>query len=382
MQRKHRFRSFWRLLIPLLLIAIYLGGGCSDLRTTLGGWVDKTFGKATARQAYRWTDPYPPGVLQEWDSAHTLALNDTLSVSLPHRERVTGDSTLLQSAQSLNFHLPVGRVVRISAESDSPGLFGELYSISGGDRTRIASWDTMLTPIVYEARQEAGESLQLVVQTVPYATFSYGVRIISQPALLFPVAGKDAGAIRSFWGASRDGGRRRHEGNDIFADRGTPLLAVTDGRISRVRDGGLGGKTVWLNDGKRGLTYYYAHLDSQLVKAGEYVERGDTVGTVGNTGNARTTPPHLHFGIYRRGARDPLPYLLGADPLPVAATETIGAYPSVPERGNHYLRTSPERVDNVIRKLRAGEALSSIGVTGRYHRVRTAAGELGYVNFD
>ena len=86
-----------------------------------------------------------------------------------------------------------------------------------------------------------------------------------------------------------------------------------------------GEKTVWLRDGERGLSYYYAHLDSQLVRAGEYVERGDTVGLVGNTGNARTTPPHLHFGIYANGARDPYPYLQGEDAPPTPPAVAPGS---------------------------------------------------------
>lgn len=58
-----------------------------------------------------------------------------------------------------------------------------------------------------------------------------------------------------------------------------------------------GGKVVWMRDEARGMSLYYAHLDSQHVAAGAYVRPGDTLGFVGKTGNARTTPPHLHFGI-------------------------------------------------------------------------------------
>lgn len=71
----------------------------------------------------------------------------------------------------------------------------------------------------------------------------------------------------------------------------------------------LGGNVVWLRDPARGLTHYYAHLDTVLVASGQRVRRGDTLGTVGNTGNARATPPHLHFGLYDGGALDPEPFL-------------------------------------------------------------------------
>jgi hypothetical protein len=80
---------------------------------------------------------------------------------------------------------------------------------------------------------------------------------------------------------------------------------------------------VWQLDRDRGQSLYYAHLDSQVVVPRQVVEAGDTVGFVGNTGNARTTPPHLHFGIYRRGlgALDPWPFVHRPEttPAPIVA---------------------------------------------------------------
>jgi hypothetical protein len=125
---------------------------------------------------------------------------------------------------------------------------------------------------------------------------------------IFPVAGKKSN-IGSFWGDVREGGKRKHEGIDIFAKRGTPVVAVCDGFISSVGNGGIGGKTIWLQTAGF-KTIYYAHLDEQKVKGGEFVRKGEVIGTVGNTGNARTTAPHLHFGIYTwTGAVNPLPYV-------------------------------------------------------------------------
>ena len=378
MPRSHTRRSYWRLLLPLLVIGIYLGGGCSNLRQGLERWVDKTFGGATAREQYRWAKPYDENVLTRWDTAYRRALRDTLRIALPHQEVLAPDSAVANTAHAWRLYLPPGRRLRIAA--DGRPLFGELYRADGGLET---SWDTLMPALTYETDERLGEELLFVLQTAPYYDSSYAVRFTTEAALLFPVAGKDEDAIRSFWGASREGGRRRHEGNDIFADRGTPLLAVTDGRVTRVRNGGLGGKTVWLRDGERGLSYYYAHLDSQLVRSGQYVRRGDTIGLVGNTGNARTTPPHLHFGIYANGARDPYPYLQRNDAQPAPPAAAAGQRAEVPTRGRHYLRTTPEReAGNVIRQLEGGEPLIDLGVAGRYHRVRTAAGELGYVNFD
>lgn len=95
------------------------------------------------------------------------------------------------------------------------------------------------------------------------------------------------------WGFPRSGGRR-HQGVDIFAAHGTPLYAVADGTIQRLTSNRLGGLSIHLLD-DAGDRYYYAHLSSFAVKAGQRVHAGDVIGAVGNTGNARTTPPHLHW---------------------------------------------------------------------------------------
>jgi murein DD-endopeptidase MepM/ murein hydrolase activator NlpD len=128
-------------------------------------------------------------------------------------------------------------------------------------------------------------------------------------SLAFPVSGSRAN-IGSFWGDERDGGKRRHEGIDIFAKKGTPVVAVCDGIITSVGTNRLGGKVIWMQACTHPWSAYYAHLDDQKVKAGQLVKKGQVLGTVGNTGNAITTPPHLHFGIYRWiGVADPLPYV-------------------------------------------------------------------------
>jgi murein DD-endopeptidase MepM/ murein hydrolase activator NlpD len=109
------------------------------------------------------------------------------------------------------------------------------------------------------------------------------------------------------WGAPRDGGRRRHQGIDLLAPAGTPLVAVANGRISRLsnRDRGRGGISLWLRD-RRGTAYYYAHNQHNLVHLGQQVQAGQLLGRVGATGNARGGPAHLHFQIHPGGGR-PVP---------------------------------------------------------------------------
>lgn len=94
------------------------------------------------------------------------------------------------------------------------------------------------------------------------------------------------------WGAPRPGGRR-HAGVDMFAAHGTPLYAVTDG-TAQVGTNALGGLTVHLRAAD-GDVYYYAHLAATAVADGQQVSAGQVVGANGNSGNARSTPPHLHW---------------------------------------------------------------------------------------
>jgi murein DD-endopeptidase MepM/ murein hydrolase activator NlpD len=106
------------------------------------------------------------------------------------------------------------------------------------------------------------------------------------------------------WGAPRDGGRRRHQGIDLLAPAGTPLVAVASGHISRLSntDRGRGGISLWLRD-RRGTAFYYAHNQHNLVHLGQQVHAGQLLARVGATGNARGGPPHLHFQIHPNGGR-------------------------------------------------------------------------------
>lgn len=126
--------------------------------------------------------------------------------------------------------------------------------------------------------------------------------------LVFPVAGKSS-KVGGYWGEYRNG-NRKHKGIDIFARKGTPVVAVSDGVVTSVGNGGKGGKCVWIKSASHPWTAYYAHLDKHKVYEGQLVKKGQVIGTVGNTGNAQYTPSHLHFGIYTdKGAVNPLPYV-------------------------------------------------------------------------
>ena len=116
--------------------------------------------------------------------------------------------------------------------------------------------------------------------------------------------------VADTWAAPRGTGRR-HEGQDIFAPKGTPILSATNGYIYKIGENNLGGQTVSVIS-SGGRVYYYAHLDSYArgIEVGDRVTTRTVLGYVGTTGNAQGTPPHLHFGIYTwTGAINPLPLL-------------------------------------------------------------------------
>ena len=152
----------------------------------------------------------------------------------------------------------------------------------------------------------------------------YTMRLAAMPkpqALPVPVEGVRQRALRDTWGGARSEGRK-HEGIDIFARRGTPVLSSTEGIVTNVGTNRLGGLVVWVL-GPGGQRHYYAHLDSYSdVEAGMRIEAGRVLGHVGNTGNAKGTPPHLHYGVYdTEGAINPYP-LLKADPALIATPST------------------------------------------------------------
>ncbi|KAA8732181.1 M23 family metallopeptidase [Acinetobacter qingfengensis] len=128
-----------------------------------------------------------------------------------------------------------------------------------------------------------------------------------------PVQGVNRSQLTDTWGAARSHGRR-HEGIDIMAEKGTKVYSTTNGVVASLKDNNLGGKVIWII-GPAGSWHYYAHLSKHKrgLEEGNIVRKGDLIGYVGNTGNARHTHPHLHYGLYLsgkgRGAVNPYPYL-------------------------------------------------------------------------
>lgn len=209
----------------------------------------------------------------------------------------------------------------------------------------------------------------------------YTISIRTGPSLEFPVEERDSESVGSFFGAPRDRGRRKHHGVDIFAPKGQPAVACADGFVTRAGTDDLGGNVIWLRDSARRLTYYYAHLDEHIATTGQRVRAGDVVGLVGKTGNARTTPPHLHFGIYGGGPIDPFPFLARPeDPAPVtAALSPIGAPARIRgKRAN--IRAGATTDSAILDALDRHAAVRVLGARERWYRIALYDGREGYVH--
>jgi murein DD-endopeptidase MepM/ murein hydrolase activator NlpD len=129
---------------------------------------------------------------------------------------------------------------------------------------------------------------------------------------IYPIQGRhaDRGPIGAF-GVPRNGGRR-HNGFDVNSPCGTPVVAARGGRVVRADyDPVLYGNLVIVRGEHTRRDYWYAHLKhTTRLRVGDHVATGQRIGSIGDTGNARTIGCHLHFEIHSRGRPiDPAPEL-------------------------------------------------------------------------
>lgn len=290
----------------ILLFTALLNVSCSSTLHSI-------FGKKTPHEQYEeklddtGLDNTVAG--RQWLAASQKALEVPQTISLPYSQQGYFHSDKPR-ALGLQFKARFGERLLFtitSKKGSSFPLYADLFKQNGNSPSLLLSADTASHQLSFDVEESGTYILRL--QPELNHTIEYSLSVTVGPSLGFPVSGTKS-KVGSVWGDNRDGGKRRHEGIDIFAPKLTPVVAASDGVVTGLKNGGIGGKTVWMKLSDKSIFLYYAHLHKQLVHEGQTVKKGDVVGLVGNTGNARYTPSHLHFGVYTTsGAVDPLPFV-------------------------------------------------------------------------
>ena len=372
--------------VPAVLLLV-LGAACND--------VAPIFNRPRALTAHeRYAEALADAGLEktalgrDWLAAAQSSIRTPLTVSLPFRE---AGYFAASEARAVGYAIPLRNGQKLSAVAETSGsavtLFLDLFRQTGDTANPlelVASVDTSLTTagarLEHEVRRDGVYVLRMQPELLRSGAFT--LTLSAGPSLAFPVSGCDSRAVKSLFGAERDAGARQHHGVDIFAPRGTPVLAAARGVVRSIAPNNLGGNVVWLSDLDRGQTLYYAHLDRHNVTAGQRVEIGDTLGFVGNTGNARTTPPHLHFGVYRRGEgpMDPYPFIYHSSARPpevTADTSELGRLAR--SRGKAAVLESPDTRAVILTTVAAATPLQVDAAAGTWFRVRLPDGTAGYI---
>lgn len=355
---------------PIILFA-FLGMllfGCSEIQKATD-----LITNPSAREIYQRNFKDRPGLFAQWKKQMQFGLEDSIFIALPYTETgkffphtfpIYSYTVELKNGQQL--------YVKMSMDSTDTEVFIDLYK-KQNDSTRIFKKVKSSESGEHSFQKEIEESgtYKILVQPEILANTPFQLEIYRKPVYFFPVADGGNPDIHSYWGASREGGARSHEGIDIFAPRGTPVLATTKGRVGSTGNRGLGGKQVWIRDRERNQSLYYAHLDSIDISEGSAVFPGDTIGFVGNTGNARTTAPHLHFGIYKGfgGAINPLYFVLKTK-APEEFTKNVDFAPLWLVNSGSNLRSGPSTNYEILNQTSSQDTLRFLGKTKEWVHAR------------
>ncbi len=320
----------------------------------------------------------------DWKKASEMALTKPMYIETPFAEDFFSDPS---EATAVGYRFSAKRGHKIDIDLDikvvgSVQIFLDVFRVDNdslGEYKHIASSGEHDHYLEFEPRRDSEYILRFQTELLRGGNFS--IRINAVPALVFPVVGKGNGDIGSLFGAPRDGGRRKHHGVDIFAKRHTPIIAPAEGRIRFAGNRGLGGTVIWMRDTERDQTLYFAHLQDVMVERGDSVYPGDTIGTVGNSGNARTTPPHLHFGMYKNGPIDPYHFI-------ARTTARLSRRLADKSMVGHDIRTKQNarlRLSGITKGQKSVEIakfqiMETLGASGSYFRVRLPDNTAGYIN--
>ena len=352
-------------MVSLLMVS------CDGLKNTV-----TSFFETSARAKYERQFIGSDSLMTAWKKDFKQAVLNQLEIKDAQVFKVTNVSKTRKSLGYL-INLKKGDLLTIdeTPENATSKIFIDIFK----DSVKvITAEDQLIRNEKWTHFVEDEGQYKIIIQPEIEVQKSFVLKIYTQPSLLFPVAGKGNKDVQSFWGASRDGGARSHEGLDIFASRGTPVVAAADGYITKTGNQGLGGKQVWLRNQKLGQSLYYAHLDSVMVESGRSVKIGDTLGTVGNTGNAKGGATHLHFGIYMTGgAVDALPFVKIRD-IPESILAKVSAFKFLKAASS--IRKGPGAEFGILKTHTNQIAIQILAANSDWCHIRTEEGFEGFVS--
>lgn len=321
----------------------------------------------------------------DWINASEKALTDPLEIASPYEESFFFNPSkanyigyLISAKKGQNVEINISKT-----SNDSIKLFLDVYRQDEENKdtyTHIASNHESGLTLEFLANKDAKYVVRFQTEILRGGNFK--INIQTSPSLAFPVVGKGNRAIGSLFGVPRDGGRRKHHGIDIFARRHTPIIAPSDGYVRFAGEKGLGGTVVWMQDETFDQTIYFAHLEDLYVSDGQNINKGDTVGTVGNSGNARTTSPHLHFGIYKNGPIDPYPFVAKTRTKlrrELADKTLIGQHVRAPKDVKFKQNGITKNASSIV--LNKHQILEVLGVAASYYRVQLPNEEIGFIDY-
>ena len=361
-----------------VLLLVFACPGCSGIATGITKVTD-AITQPTAREVYAREFKGNEALFNQWEMVYKNAISDSLEVNLPYGEKGIFNQGV-PTAYSYSVKMEEGEVLvaEIVKDSVNQRIFTDVFAFDGAGFKHLKTFEPGAEDISIEVNSSG--IYKIIIQPEMAANTNFFINIYKKPLLNFPVLGKGNAAVMSFWGMERDGGKRTHEGIDIFAKKGTPVIAVADGTISRTGNHGIGGKQVWQR--VSGYSLYYAHLDSVVAQSGRTVKAGDTLGFVGNTGNAKFTPPHLHFGIYKgySGAVNPLPFVYETAKVKAGTFSKNFAGKTIRVKGNANLRKGPQTTFGIIGSVAANDIVTLLGESNDWLHIQTASNQKAFLH--
>ncbi|CAM3943489.1 Murein DD-endopeptidase MepM and murein hydrolase activator NlpD, contain LysM domain [Pedobacter westerhofensis] len=317
-----------------------------------------------------------------WIVSSLSVLQKALTITIPYRESGYFPADAV-SAAAYRFSVARGQKISIELSKkplDQFMIYTDVWEQpENGQVKLLASGDTISSTLVFEARTSGTILIRLQPELLRGG--QYTLDITAGPSLGFPVKSSNSSHIQSIFGDGRDKNSRKHEGIDIFATFRTPAIAAAAGTIIRVNENNLGGKVVWLRPKDKDYTLYYAHLDQQIATEGQSVAEGDKIGLIGNTGNARTTLPHLHFGVYTSdGAIDPMAFVNTAVKPAVKISASVNNLnATMRTTGKAGIFNSTVSGSRSMLTLKPGTVMTVTAANAGWYRVKLPDGEPGFI---